>query len=295
MAELARILAATDFSAAADRATQRAVSLTSTLKGTLHLVHVLPPRDVLQQLFLSSLQREIDALWSRAERELQERASRIDAQSGIKPSCEILQGQAHQAILDATKSSHATVVVLGARGEREEEDDRSADTVGGTAFKVAARSSLPTLLVRTAVHEAYAHVVACAKGGTTDRALVEWANRISPDNPIHVLSACTVPYGKRLIEWGASHATLDLYASREQRARIGRLSELLNEIDLPAARARLHVERGEPLEAILRNAAHWKADLIVVGRSARPGPLPFGSIARSVAVRAPTDVMIVSQ
>lgn len=292
MAGIARIIAPTDFSAAADRAARRAASLASTLTGVLHLAHVLPPQDVLQQIFPGSLQQEADALRSRAERALQERADLITSRFGIAPVCEVLQGHAHEAILDASESLGATIVVVGAQGEHER--GAAAETVGGTAFEIAGRSRVPTLLVRSEVQEPYRHVVGCAKGTVADRGVLEWADRVSPDHLIHILSAYTVPYEERLIQWGASQSTLDVYATREREERTRRLSELLEQFGLPAARARLHIERGEPLEKILNYAAQWKADLIIVGRRAQGRAPLFGSIARRVAVHAPTDVMIAS-
>jgi nucleotide-binding universal stress UspA family protein len=87
-----------------------------------------------------------------------------------------------------------------------------------------------------------------------------------------------------------------LYATRERDQRIQKLSALLEQIGLPAARARLHVDRGEPLATILQKAAEWRADLLVMGRrrgtdSLAPGPR--GNVARDLALAAPADVMIV--
>jgi nucleotide-binding universal stress UspA family protein len=83
---------------------------------------------------------------------------------------------------------------------------------------------------------------------------------------------------------------------RERDERTRKLLDLLREFRLHAARARLHVERGEPLEVVLKNAAFWKADLLIVGRRELPNPLaagPLGSVARHIAFLAPVDVMIV--
>jgi nucleotide-binding universal stress UspA family protein len=70
----------------------------------------------------------------------------------------------------------------------------------------------------------------------------------------------------------------------------------MKRMDLHPARARLHIERGDPLEVILQTAARFEADLLIAGRRARRGAMdagPFGSVARQVAVRAPVDVLIV--
>ena len=48
---VARIVVPTDFSPAADRAMRRAASLAYALGSALRLIHVLPPREILTQLF----------------------------------------------------------------------------------------------------------------------------------------------------------------------------------------------------------------------------------------------------
>jgi nucleotide-binding universal stress UspA family protein len=167
--------------------------------------------------------------------------------------------------------------------------------VGDTALKLAERSSVATLLVRREAEQPYGHVVGCAKAVPADRSVIDWAHRLSPAHLIHIVSAYTVPYEARLREWGASQELLDHYAEREHEERTRRLSALLIEFGLPAARARLHVEHGDALAIILRHAAQWQADLLIVGRRAQANPLSgeFGSIARQIAYLTPTDVIIV--
>ena len=290
---VARIIAPTDFSPAADRAQRRAASLALTLRCRLDLAHVLPPQDLLEQIFPPPLEKEISALRARAERALNERAHRFAAQLGVTPSCHLFHGLAHEAILAAVESLDCSVVVLGAQGERE---DVSPSTVGNTALKIAEQANVPTLLVRREVEEPYSHVIGCVGGESADRAVIRWTSSVSPDNLIHFVSAYTVPYESRLIEWGASQSTIDIYATRERDQRTSQLSQQLSDNDLPAARARLHVERGEPLPTILRAATQWQADLIVLARRAGGdslAPTPVGSIARGIAMLAPMDVMIV--
>ena len=294
MTQPVRILAPTDFSPAADRATHRAASLASSLGGALSLMHVLPPEDLLEGLFPSSSANEAASLRERAERGLQERANDLAGRFGVRPECRVVHGPAHQAIVGASDSLRADVIALGAQGERE--GVLPSQTVGDTALKVAGASRAAVLLVRSEALFPYSHVVACAKAVPADRPVIEWANRITPNDLLHIASAYTVPYERRLTEWGASRATLESYAVREQAEQTRKLFDLLREFSLHPARARLHVERGEPLEVVLKNAAFWKADLLIVGRREQPNPLaagPLGSVARHIALLAPVDVMIV--
>jgi nucleotide-binding universal stress UspA family protein len=291
---IARIVTPTDFSPAADRAMWRAASLASTLHSALYLLHVLPPREVLNELFPGPATSEGEALHARAERVLQERAQTIAQRFDVTPERKLLHGEAHAAILDVSDSVGANLLVFGAQGERE--GMSPPQTVGDTALKVAERSRVATLLVRREAQDPYRHVVACVKVVPADRAVIEWANRVSPADLIHLVSAYTVPYERRLIEWGASRSTLESYARREQDLRTRRLSDLEREFGLPAARARLHVQRGEAVPTVLGHAELWRADLLLVGRRAEADSLSagiVGSVARQIALLAPMDVMIV--
>jgi nucleotide-binding universal stress UspA family protein len=288
------IVAATDLSTAGDRAVRRAAELTSSLGGALKLIHVLPPREMLAELFPSQTDNEIAALRTRAGVALQDRAHLVAASFAVTPSCTLSHGRAHRAILDAVGEFQAGLVVVGAQGEHG--GASSSATVGETAFKLAQRSEVPVLLVRREPSQPYHAVVACAKGERIDNSVIEWADRLSPDSLLHVASAYTVPYEERLREWGASEPSIDLYATKEREERMRRLASALSELRIPAARARLHVERGIPLQLILNTAAQFLSDLVIVGRRPPPDPLgggAFGSVARGVALLAPVDVLIV--
>ena len=295
MARIASILAATDFSPGADRAMRRAASLTSSLGGVLHIIHVLPPRELLAQLLAPPSENEIAALRARADEALQDRVRIAAATFSVTPSWALFHGHAHRAILDAAGMLTADIVVIGAQGEHGGSPS-SETTIGETALKLAQRCAVPILLVRREPKEPYRTVIACAKGERIDRRVIGWANELSPGNLLHVVSAYTVPYEERLREWGASASTIDVYATRERDERTQHLSGTLSDMQLPAARARLHVERDAPLKLILRSAAEFSADLIIVGRRGQPEPLgggSFGSVARHVASLAPMDVLIV--
>jgi len=288
------IVAATDLSAAGDRAVRRSAQLTSSVGGALKFIHVLPPRDVLADLFPSQTDKEIAALRARAGAALQDRVQLAAASFAVTPSWTLFHGRAHRAILDAVGEFQADLVVVGAQGEREAAS--SSATLGETAFKLAQQSQVPVLLVRREPKEPYHAVVACAKGEQIDTRVIEWADRLSPDSLLHIVSAYKVPYEERLREWGASESSIDLYATREREDRTRRLGSTLSELRMPAARARLHVERGVPLQLILNTAAQFSADLVILGRRPPPDPLgggAFGSVARAVAVLAPMDVLIV--
>ncbi|MBK7251757.1 MAG: universal stress protein [Gammaproteobacteria bacterium] len=291
MAEPLRILGCTDFSPAGDRALRRAALLAAQTGAALHLLHVLPPGEVMERLLPAA---GTDGLRAHADRGLQERAQRFTAELGVTATCELRQGRAHQEILRAIEGVGAHLAVLGAQGERAALMPPS--TIGGSVFEVVERARVAILLVRREAGGDYAQVLACAKGVASDRAVLAWADRLSPGELIQVVSAYDVPYARRLTEWGATDAAIDAYAARERDRRAQHVGEVLDGLGIPAARARQHIERGEAVKTILMSAARWQADLVVVARRAYAAFLvegPFGSVAREVAVLAPMDVLVV--
>lgn len=294
MTAITCIVAATDLSTAGDRAVRRAAELTASLGGALQLIHVLPPQELLADIFPSQTDNEIAALRTRTGTALEDRAHLVTASFAVTPSWTLFHGRAHRAILEAVGKLQADLLVIGAQGEHETASPPA--TVGETALKLAQQSEVPVLLVRREPREPYQTVMACAKGERIDNRVIEWADRLSPASLLHVASAYTVPYELRLREWGASESSIDLYATREREERTRRLGSTLSELKIPAARARLHVERGTPLQLILNTAAQFSSDLIILGRRPPPDPLgggAFGSVARAVALLAPMDVLIV--
>ena len=175
MARILHIIAPTDFSAAADLATERAAWLSSTLGGNLTLIHVLPPQE---QIFSTSGAPEAQALRARAGEALKECALRIAAQFGVAPTCRLVHGQAHRVILEVLDSLGAGIVVLGACGEHEGVTPSGA--IGDTALKVAEAARVATILVRRRSRQAYCRVVTCAKGSSADRLALDWASLMSP-------------------------------------------------------------------------------------------------------------------
>lgn len=265
----------------------------ASLRGTLQVVHVLPPRALFGQVFPAPLEDAVAAIRKRVDDALQHRMHLIASAFPVVPSWALFHGQAHRAILDAAAMFGADLIVVGAGGEH---GRSSSDALGETTLKLAQRSPVPVLIVRQEPGEPYRAIIACVKGNRYDRAAIGWADSLTPNNLLHIVSAFTVPYEERLAQWGAPKSTVDVYAAREGEERIRYVAHTLGEMRVPAARAQLHVERAAPLQLILSCAAKLSADLIIVGRRAQPDPLgggEFGSVARHIALLAPMDVLIV--
>jgi nucleotide-binding universal stress UspA family protein len=119
-----RILAATDGSAAANRAVQLAARLTKELDGSLKIIHVCSERDVpeeqLDELTISEHASAPDILGALSEHKLRvacEHAAKFGiAKAETASLLEIDAGAIAETIIDAAQRNDADMIVLGKRG-----------------------------------------------------------------------------------------------------------------------------------------------------------------------------------
>lgn len=119
-----RILAATDGSAAANRAVQLAARLTKELDGSLKIIHVCSERDVpdeqLSELTITEHASSADILGALSEQKLRtacEHATKFGVSKAETASLlEIDAGAIAETIIDAAQRNDADMIVLGKRG-----------------------------------------------------------------------------------------------------------------------------------------------------------------------------------
>ena len=289
---LQKILVTTDFSPAARHAVMRAALLAKQSLGELHLLHVLPERGLFNRLLRRS---DIDhaAIAAGAERALQTELEAIRARVGISATPLILEGTAHRVIAAAASQVGATLVVIGAHGER---GSNGARTLGGTALKCFARTHLPLLLVRRDVEGSYYKVLAAVDGSAESSlvlaAAVETAGNRAIGQVLHVFEA---PFAERLRGHEVKEATIAAYtADEEDRAR----KELQTLLATVAGTERFTsiAVRGVPSTALIHEIRERQPDLVVVGKRRCVSDLerqPFGSVSLRVAFDAAADVLVI--
>jgi len=90
---------------------------------------------------------------------------------------------------------------------------------------------------------------------------------------------------------GATRAILDLDAEESQSY----LADLKNRFEAEGLQVRTGVARGQPVEAILKLAAEWHPDLLILGTHGKAGAAAFwtGSVAPGVAEKATSSFLLV--
>jgi nucleotide-binding universal stress UspA family protein len=147
MSRIRTILHATDFSPASKRAFQRAVEMAKGNRARLLLLHVLTPPAplMLADGYVSPrVYEEVDAA---ARAEAQKRLGRLVEQAervGVPTKTLLLDGIAHERIVQAARGRKADLVVIGTHGRT----GLARLFLGSVASRVLALSACPVLTVR---------------------------------------------------------------------------------------------------------------------------------------------------
>jgi nucleotide-binding universal stress UspA family protein len=288
--KIARILAATDFSAAGNRAVAAAAALARREQAAMHIVHTAPPRRWLTD-FWRRHDPLVDAAYSQASAALQ-RAAALCTPSDINVSTSLTTGVASRGVSQAATKFRADLLVIGARGERETSTHRPG--LGGTATKLVARSLIPLLLVRPGFGDAPHRVLAGIDLSPGSAVLVDWARLFAAGTPFQAFHAYEIPFAERLEAYGLNRAAIDTYVSDEHARRDAELTTLL--ASRHAVNAQRIVERGDAGSLLFACIERMKASLVVLGKHApraRRRPTTLGNVCRYVSAFTPASVLIV--
>lgn len=281
MQALNRILAATDFSPAADRAVRRAALIAKEQGAELHLLHVVHPLNLYPGQEIDAGALDEAALGAAGER-LGPLAKMLAEHYGIHTHAAWRIGRAHARIAEYARESSADLVVVGARGE----NTLLQLVLGSTANRLLRVRSGPTLIVRNADVRPYDHVLAAVDFSGGARAVLAWARRLARDTRLTVLHVLEPELSRRMPEGERDQVNAEMRAIAESL-----MANLL--ADLPGENAG-HVESGYPPERVLELAQRWRTDLIVLGRHGQAGLEEYllGSVSKDVAHAADCDVLV---
>jgi len=282
-----KILVATDFSPAADRAVQVAARLARQANAALRVVHVVPPRRRLATLWHVDLATALTA-HRRAAVALRRVADSIVPSSRLEVSTGLVSGAASVQIARAVREYGADLLVIGAAGEHVRRLRQFP--AGGTASKLIDRASVPLLLVRT-IDAAEGLVLAAVDLSPASGDVVAWARAVAAeDERVTVLHVHEAPDPARLEAYGIATDTIGVADEEEQRRRSRELDSLIS-----SAGVRRIVGHGDPIDRIFDFIEESKPTLVVLGRRRkRPGRRggPTDSVSRHVAMFAPSNVLL---
>ncbi len=262
------IIAATDFSARADRAVDRAIMLGKELGRDVELLHAIE--------YAPGRAPDTAAL--------DERMRAILPETDVPVTFAYPEGSVPAAIAGHAEDVDAAMIVLGVARY-----NSVGDFFLGTAVdRVIRGTSKPVVVVKNRPHHAYRKILVASDFSNPSREALDWVVAVLPQAEIHLIHAYSVPFEA----WNkAEYVAEEIEAEAEKR-----LADLAD--GLPEAirsRARTHVVRGNLCSAVNQITKDEGIDLVVVGSQGESGfrHATIGSQASAVLENARADTVLI--
>ncbi len=292
MVNIRAVVAATDLSAPARRAVERAARLAASAGASLTLVHAVSAP------LLAELRRWIDT-GGDAERSivddlrarLHELAAVVAARYQIDVDEHTTTGRPVDEITRVADERGAELIVTGTLGG----DAFRSHIIGSTAQRVVRKSSRPVLMVRQSVHEAYRRVLVPVDFSPWSAASLAIAAAVAPDAHFVLFHAVEVPFEGRLRLAGVREHAIDKMRTDARDEASRQLAELRALSGLPVDRWTAVAVAGQrPWMEIVRAEQEHDCDLIVIGKHGRSAveDLLLGSTTNMVIAEGSADVLV---
>lgn len=288
---LGTLLAATDFSAPARHAADRAARLAHASGVALTLMHVLPGAAVqaLRQ-WLGSGHAAEQHLHDDAQRQLAAWVADLQASRHVA----VRPVQASGAVLDEihreAEALDAALLVVGARGT----GFLRRLMLGSTSERLLRRTTRPVLVVRQRAHEAYRRVLVALDFSPWSAHAVALVRRVAPHGRLMLLHAYQVPFEEKLHFAGVEAATIERYRQQSRADASHRLHALAAAAGLAPHDFEACIVEGEASQRILEQEQEKGCDLVVLGKHGQSAAedLLLGSVSRHVLAEGGADVLV---
>lgn len=284
---LRQLLAATDLSAAAALAVQRAGLLAREHGAALQVAHVI------DQGWLDDIARwlrqrpSIPAeLHAHAGNELAAQA----AIAGPDARTMLLDGDPVTALSAAAQGCNADLLVAGARGA----NPLHALVIGGTVERLIRRAQRPLLMVRRPAPGPYRRVLVALDFSPWSLATLATVRAIAPQAHLVLHHSFSLPFGDKLHYAGVDQSLIGDYREHARHEGLTGLQCIVREAHLREADYTLSLSEGDAPQRILDAASARDCELIAIGKHGRHAAedLLLGSVTRHVIEEAQTDVLV---
>lgn len=290
--KLERLLAATDLSAPARHAVERAALVAESTGARLDLVHVAAFSR------LDELRRLVAGVPGDAEARLREQtqmlvdalAATVRERHGIEAGTHVASGPLLQAIADVAQQQAADVLVLASRGA----SMLRHLVLGSTAARLLDGFGRPMLVVKRAPAAAYRCVLVPVDFSEASLPSLQLARAIAPAARIVPIHAYEAPFEGKLKVAGVEEHYLEEYREAARAEAHAAMVELCQRAGLPDAVGAHVLVRGSPSETILAQEDEQDCDLIVMGRQGQSEveDILLGSVSRRVLAESEADVLV---
>lgn len=286
-------LAATDLSAPAHHAAERAAMLARQTGGKLDLVHVLEKSALteLKRLFGQAGDAMQERVRQQASVALAQMAAELSATGPLEVGHHLVEGAVLAAISDQADALGANLVVVGSRGA----GFMRHWLLGATAERLLRKTRHPILMVKEAPHQSYGSVLVPVDFSAWSLRAIELARCISPQAQLLLLHACELPFEGKMRFAGVEEDIIRQHRESIYREALVRLREIATDAGLTDAQWRPLVAFANPPDYILEQEEEQGADLIVMGKHGMgmTEELLLGSVTKHVLGQAHSDVLVV--
>lgn len=286
------ILAATDLSAPARHAVERAALASRETGAQLGLLHVanLAPLERLRHLMQEppeSLQQRVQDV---AREKMRELAEALSTRFGVVASIRVVQGSVLAELTKEVDAVAADLVVCGAKGE----SFMRHVALGSTAERILGRTKSPVLVVKQVVHEHYRRVLVPVDFTDYSLRAVQLARRIAPAARLTLLHAFEMPFEGRLRYANVDNDILNHYRVVGRQEVEQKMVELIVSAGLSLQSVDPMVLNGDPASRILEYEQELNCDLIVMGKQGNSLVEEFflGSETKHVLAESQCDVLV---
>ncbi len=286
------ILAATDLSAPARHAVERAALVCKDMAAALELLHVanLGPLERLRQFMGTTPadmeQRVLDV----ARQKTSDLAAALEQRFGVAVGVHVATGYLLAELARNIEGLVASLLVCGARGE----SVIRHFMLGTTALRVLSTSTCPVLVVKQPPHESYRRILLPVDFSASSLRAIQQARRIAPQARIVLLHVFEVPFEGQLRYAGVAKDTLNQYRIVAKQEATEKLRALSKESGLTFDESCQVVLYGDPTVRILEQEQEQDCDLIVMGKHGESPieELLLGSITKHVLVESQADILV---
>lgn len=289
MSPLKTILAATDLSAPARHAADRAARLAQETGASLVLLHALPVRALadLRRWLGPDMERQ---LHEDAGQRLQTMAADLQGTRQVKVDARLADADVLDEVDRQAKAVDADLVVVGARGA----GFLRRLVLGTTAERLLRRTATPLLIVRALAHERYRRALLAVDFSPWSAEVIRLGRRVAPGARCVLFHAFQVPFEEKLRFAGVAGTEIDRYRAEARTQAAHRLQALAEQAGLQRGDWDACIVEGDASLRLVEQEQALDCDLVVLGKHGQSAAedLLLGSVTKHVLSEGTADVLI---
>lgn len=292
MIQRRHLLAATDLSAPARHAVERAALVAKETGADLDLLHVasLAPLEKMRRLVAEIPVQLEQRVLDTARGELHELAMALQEKYQVPIAVEVTFGELIPEIDSRAVAKHVDLIVFGAHGA----SFVRHLLLGSTAERMIGKATRPMLVVKQAAHERYRTLLVPVDFSAASLIAIHTALAVAPQAEIILLHVFEIPFEGKLQFAGIEEDVMQHYRAAAQEEALQRLQWLSDQAGLSPQTCQLVVLHGDPSMRIIEQEQEQDCDLIVMGRCGERAieEILLGSVTRQVLAESQCDVLV---